>query len=239
MCERVADAQEAASLIFDGASVMVGGFGLCGLPENLLQALKDKGVKNLTLISNNAGTDNHGIGLLIQNGQVKKMIMSYGGECRAFAEAALSGTLEVEWTPQGTLAERMRAAGAGIGGFYTPTGYGTLIAQGKETREIDGKKYILEKPLFADFALIKARRGDFFGNLIYRKTARNFNQVMATAARVTIAEVESLVEPGLLEPDHIHTSGIYVDKIFEGKGYLKPIEKLATKQLGTVPSSHD
>ncbi len=230
MCERVSDAREAVSLISDGARIMVGGFGLCGLPEKLLEALNEKGVKNLTLISNNAGTDNHGIGLLIKNGQVKKMIMSYGGECRAFEEAALAGTLEVEWTPQGTLSERMRAAGAGIGGFYTPTGYGTMIAHGKETREIEGKNYVFEKPLFADFALIKAKSGDFFGNLIYNKTARNFNQVMAAAARVTIAEVESLVEPGKLAPDNIHTPGIYVDKIFEGKKYLKPIEKLTLQK---------
>lgn len=239
MDKRVLNAEKALSDIFDGARVMVGGFGLCGLPENLLLALLNGSAKNLTMISNNAGTDEQGIGLLIRQGRVKKMIMSYGGECRVFEEAVLSGKLEVEWTPQGSLAEKIRAAGAGIGGFYTPTGYGTLVAEGKETREIDGKKYVFEKPLFADFALIKAWKADTLGNLVYRKTARNFNQAMAAAARVTIAESEILVEPGNLEPDLIHTPGIYVDRVFKGREYKKPIEKLTVREMGTVPNSHE
>jgi 3-oxoacid CoA-transferase subunit A len=190
-----------------------------------LAAVRAKGVKNLTLISNNGGTDEHGNGQLIKNGQVKKMIMSYGGECKAFEEMALAGTLQVEWNPQGTLAERIRAGGAGIGGFFTPTGYGTLVAEGKETRVIEGRNYVFEKPLRADFAFVKAWRGDRAGNLVFRKTSRNFNQVMATAAKVVIAEVEKLVEPGELEPDSVHTPGIFVDRIFQGAKYLKPIEK--------------
>jgi len=226
----VASAQEALSGLFDGASILLGGFGLCGIPENLIAALRDKGTKDLTLIANNAGTDEHGIGLLIKNGQVRKMIMSYGGECKSFEAAALSGTLEVEWTPQGTLAERIRAAGAGLGGFFTPTGYGTDIAKGKETRRIDGKNYVFEKPLHADFAFIRAFRGDTLGNLYYRKTARNFNQAMATAGKTVIAEVENLVKPGDLEPDQIHTPGIFVDKIFQGLKYVKPIEKLTLRK---------
>lgn len=209
---------------------MVGGFGLSGLPENLVRALRDKGVKNLTLISNNAGTDEYGIGLLLKNGQVKKMIMSYGGENKTFEAMALSGKLDVEWTPQGTLAERMRAAGAGIGGFYTPTGYGTVVAEGKETRQIDGKWHVFEKPLSADFALVKAFRGDRMGNLSYRRTSRNFNPVMAAAARVTIAEVEKLVEPGELPPDSVHTPGIFVKRIFQGLKYEKPIERRTVRK---------
>jgi len=221
----VAGPEEALSDLRDGAVIMVGGFGLCGTPENLLAAVRAKGVKNLTLISNNGGTDEHGNGQLIKNGQVKKMIMSYGGECKAFEEMALAGTLEVEWNPQGTLAERIRAGGAGIGGFFTPTGYGTLVAEGKETRVIDGRNYVFEKPLRADFAFVKAWKGDRAGNLVFRKTSRNFNQVMATAAKVVVAEVEKLVEPGELEPDSVHTPGIFVDRIFQGAKYLKPIEK--------------
>ncbi|HVA67328.1 MAG TPA: CoA transferase subunit A [Elusimicrobiota bacterium] len=217
--------EEALSDLRDGAVIMVGGFGLCGTPENLLAAVKAKGVKNLTLVSNNGGTDEHGNGQLIKNGQVRKMIMSYGGECKAFEEMALAGTLEVEWNPQGTLAERIRAGGAGIGGFFTPTGYGTLVAEGKETRVIDGRNYVFEKPLRADFAFVKAWRGDRAGNLVFRKTSRNFNQVMATAAKVVVAEVEKLVESGELEPDSVHTPGIFVDRIFQGARYLKPIEK--------------
>ncbi|HVC09478.1 MAG TPA: CoA transferase subunit A [Elusimicrobiota bacterium] len=221
----VAGPEEALLDLRDGAVIMVGGFGLCGTPENLLAAVRAKGVKNLTLISNNGGTDEHGNGQLIKNGQVKKMIMSYGGECKAFEEMALAGTLQVEWNPQGTLAERIRAGGAGIGGFFTPTGYGTLVAEGKETRVIEGRNYVFEKPLRADFAFVKAWRGDRAGNLVFRKTSRNFNQVMATAAKVVIAEVEKLVEPGELEPDSVHTPGIFVDRIFQGAKYLKPIEK--------------
>ena len=220
-----ATAAEAVADVRDGAVILVGGFGVCGLPENLLAALRESGTRDLTLVSNNAGTDEHGIGLLLKNGQVRKMIMSYGGECKAFEEMALSEKLEVEWTPQGTLAERIRAAGAGIGAFFTPTGYGTVIAEGKETRQIDGRGYVLEKPLHADFAFIKAFKGDAAGNLLYRRTARNFNQVMATAAKVVIAEVEELVEAGGIDPDHVHTPGAYVDRILKGARYLKPIEK--------------
>ncbi len=230
----VADPEDALSDLRDGAVIMVGGFGLCGTPENLLAAVKAKGVKNLTLVSNNGGTDEHGNGQLIKNGQVKKMIMSYGGECKAFEEMALAGTLQVEWNPQGTLAERIRAGGAGIGGFFTPTGYGTLVAEGKETRVIDGRNYVFEKPLRADFAFVKAWRGDRAGNLVFRKTARNFNQVMATAARVVIAEVEKLVEPGELDPDSVHTPGIFVDRIFQGAKYVKPIEKRTVRPRAGV-----
>ena len=225
-----ANAQSALGDIRDGAVIMLGGFGLCGIPENLISALRAQGTKNLTLISNNAGTDENGIGLLIKNSQVQKMIMSYGGECKAFEDAALAGTIEVEWNPQGTLAERIRAAGAGIGGFFTPTGYGTLIAEGKETREIGGRNYVFEKPLPADFAFIKAWKADPLGNLLYRKTARNFNQVMATAAKTVIAEVEQIVPIGGLEADAIHTPGIYVDRIFQGLKYAKVIEKLTVRK---------
>ena len=212
---------------------MVGGFGLCGSPENLLIALREQGAKNLTLVSNNGGTDEFGNGILIKNGQVRKMIMSYAGECKSFDAAALSGAIEVEWNPQGTLAERVRAGGAGIAGFYTPTGYGTLVAQGKETREFDGRWHVLERALRADFALIKAWKGDHYGNLVYRKTSRNFNQAMATAAKVVIAEVEHLVQPGDLDGDAVHTPGIYVDRIFQGPRYVKPIEKLTLRKRET------
>lgn len=226
----VASAKDAVSKIPDGAMILCGGFGVCGLPENLLRALREHGAKDLTLVSNNAGTDAHGIGTLILNGQVKKMIMSYGGECKAFEEGALKGTLQVEWNPQGTLAERLRAGGAGIGGFFTPTGYGTPVAEGKETRQIDGRWFIFEKPLKGDFAFIKAWKGDRLGNLLYRKTARNFNQVMATAAKTVIAEVEELVEAGQLPPDQIHTPGIFVDLVLKGERYEKPIEKLTLRR---------
>jgi 3-oxoacid CoA-transferase subunit A len=232
MDKRISGAAEAVKKVHDGAMIMVGGFGLCGTPENLLAALKAQGTKNLTLISNNGGTDEHGNGQLIKAGQVKKMIMSYGGECKSFEEKALSGELEVEWNPQGTLAERMRAGGAGIGGFFTPTGYGTMIAQGKETREIDGKWYVFEKPLKADFAFVKAWKGDQLGNLMFRRTTRNFNQVMCTAAKIVIAEVEQLVPVGSIDPDSVHTPGIFVDHIFQGPKYLKPIEKLTTRKRG-------
>ena len=229
MDKRISDAAEAVKQVKDGAMIMVGGFGLCGTPENLLLALKAQGTKNLTLVSNNGGTDEHGNGQLIKAGQVKKMIMSYGGECAAFEQMALDGRLQVEWNPQGTLAERIRAGGVGIGGFFTPTGYGTLVAEGKETRQIDGRWMVFEKPLKADFAFIKAWKGDAHGNLVYRKTARNFNQVMATAAKRVFAEVEQLVKPGQLDGDAIHTPGIYVDKIFQGPKYQKPIEKLTVR----------
>jgi 3-oxoacid CoA-transferase subunit A len=230
MNKTVAGADEAISRTFDGATILVGGFGVCGLPENLLLALRASGRKNLTLVSNNAGLDEFGIGTLIRNGQVKKMIMSYGGECKAFEAMALDGRLQVEWNPQGTLAERLRAGGAGIAGFYTPTGYGTLVAEGKETREFDGRWHVFERGLKADFALIKAWKGDVLGNLEFRKTARNFNQVMATAAKCVIAEVENLVEVGGLHPDHIHTPGIYVDLVLKGAKYVKPIEKLTVRK---------
>ena len=230
MNKTVAGAAEAVSRIPDGALVLVGGFGVCGLPENLLAALREKGTKDLTLVSNNAGLDEFGIGTLIRNGQVKKMILSYGGECKAFEQMTLDGRLQVEWNPQGTLAERLRAGGAGIAGFYTPTGYGTLVAEGKETRQFDGRWHVFERGLKADFALIKAQTGDVFGNLQYRKTARNFNQVMATAAGCVIAEVENLVEAGGIPPDAVHTPGIYVDHILKGPKYVKPIEKLTVRK---------
>jgi 3-oxoacid CoA-transferase subunit A len=226
----VATAAEAVQKISDGATILVGGFGVCGVPENLLAALRDKGAKNLTLVSNNAGLDEFGIGTLLKNGQVKKMIMSYGGECKAFEEMALDGRLQVEWNPQGTLAERIRAGGAGIAGFYTPTGYGTPVAEGKETREFDGRWHVFERGLRADFALVKAWKGDSLGNLEYRKTARNFNQVMATAGACVLAEVEQLVEVGGLHPDHIHTPGVYVDSILKGARFSKPIEKLTLRK---------
>ncbi|NNN04985.1 MAG: CoA transferase subunit A [Elusimicrobia bacterium] len=230
MNKTTASAAEAVKNIPDGATILVGGFGVCGVPENLLAALRAQGAKNLTLVSNNAGLDEFGIGTLLKNGQVKKMIMSYGGECKAFEEMALDGRLQVEWNPQGTLAERIRAGGAGVAGFYTPTGYGTPVAEGKETRQFDGRWHVFERGLRADFAFIKAWKGDVLGNLEYRKTARNFNQVMATAAETVIAEVEQLVEVGGLHPDHIHTPGIYVDQVLTGSKYLKPIEKLTVRK---------
>jgi 3-oxoacid CoA-transferase subunit A len=218
-------ADRAVSQIVDGATIMMGGFGLCGIPENLIAALRARGTRGLTVISNNAGVDDFGIGLLLRTGQVKKMISTYVGENKEFERQFLSGELEVELVPQGTFAERIRAGGAGIGGFFTPTGYGTLAAEGKETREIDGRMFVLERPLTADFAFVKAWKGDADGNLVYRKTARNFNPIMATAARVTIAEVEELVEPGRIDPDHVHTPGIFVQHILQGTGYEKRIEK--------------
>jgi 3-oxoacid CoA-transferase subunit A len=218
-------ADEAVALIPDGATIMMGGFGLCGIPENLIAALRRRGTKQLTIISNNAGVDGFGIGILLENRQVRKMISTYVGENKEFERQFLSGELDVELVPQGTFSERIRAGGAGIGGFFTPTGYGTLVAEGKETREIDGRYYVLEKPLLADFAFVRAWKGDAQGNLIYRKTARNFNPMMATAARVTIAEVETLVEPGTLEPDSIATPGIFVAHVLQGERYEKRIEK--------------
>jgi 3-oxoacid CoA-transferase subunit A len=218
-------ADEAVALIPDGATIMMGGFGLCGIPENLIAALRRRGTKQLTIISNNAGVDGFGIGVLLENRQVRKMISSYVGENKEFERQFLSRELDVELVPQGTFSERIRAGGAGIGGFFTPTGYGTLIAEGKETREIDGRHYVLEKPLLADFAFVRAWKGDAQGNLIYRKTARNFNPMMATAARVTIAEVETLVEPGALDPESITTPGIFVAHVLQGERYEKRIEK--------------
>lgn len=214
--------------IEDGATIVVGGFGLSGIPENLIHALRDKGVKDLTVISNNCGVDDAGLGLLLENRQIKKMIASYVGENKLFEQQFLNGELEVELVPQGTLAERLRAGGAGIPAFYTATGVGTEVAEGKEHKEFDGRTYIMEKGLVGDFAFIKAWKSDPFGNLIYRKTARNFNPVVATAGKITIAEVEELVNIGELDPDEIHTPGVYVQKVFVGNHYQKRIEKLTT-----------
>jgi 3-oxoacid CoA-transferase subunit A len=221
----LASAEEAVERIPDGATIMMGGFGLCGIPETLIAALKARGTSGLTVISNNAGVDDFGIGVLLRARQVRKMIATYVGENKEFERQFLSRELEVELVPQGTFAERIRAGGAGIAGFFTPTGYGTLVSEGKETRVIDGKPYVLESPLKADFAFVKAWRGDRSGNLVYRKTARNFNPVMATAAAVTIAEVEDLVEPGELDPDQVVTPGIFVRHILQGAHYEKRIEK--------------
>jgi 3-oxoacid CoA-transferase subunit A len=218
-------ADEAVALIPDGAAIMMGGFGVCGIPENLIRALHARGTKGLTVISNNAGIDDFGIGVLLKSRQIKKMVATYVGENKEFERQFLSGELEVELVPQGTFAERIRAAGAGVGGFFTPTAYGTLAAEGKETRVIDGRPYVLEQPLHADFAFVRARRGDRLGNLVYHRTARNFNPVMATAARVTIAEVEELVDPGQIDPDHVVTPGIFVRHIIRGAAYENRIEK--------------
>ncbi len=226
----LASAAEAAALVPDGATIMMGGFGLCGIPENLIQALRDRGTRNLTIISNNAGVDTFGIGILLQTRQVRKMISTYVGENQEFERQCLSGELELELVPQGTFAERIRAGGAGIGGFFTPTGYGTVVAEGKETRVIDGRHYVLEAPLKADFAFVKAVRGDRLGNLVYHRTARNFNPMMATAATVTIAEVEELVEPGALDPEAIVTPGIFVKHILQGSSYEKRIERRTVRK---------
>jgi 3-oxoacid CoA-transferase subunit A len=229
MDKTISSAEEAIHDLRDGATLMSGGFGLCGNPENLIQAIHARGVKDLNIISNNCGIDGVGLGLLLDNGQVRSMTSSYVGENKTFERLFLSGQLEVTLVPQGTLAERIRAAGAGIGGFYTPTGYGTPVAEGKEVRELDGRWYVFETPLSADFAIIKAWKGDPHGNLVYRKTANNFNQVMATAARVTIAEVEQLVPAGALDPDEVHTPGIYVQRIIQGASYKKQIEYRTTR----------
>jgi len=225
-----ASAAAAVADIPDGATVMSAGFGLCGNPENLIRALHDRGVKDLTIISNNCGTTDKGLGVLLAAGQVQKMIASYVGENKVFEKLFLDGKLEVELNPQGTLAERIRAGGAGIPAFYTPTGYGTVVADGKETREFAGIPCVLEMALHADFALIKAWKGDARGNLVYRKTARNFAPMMAAAARTTIAEVEELVEVGELDGDRIHTPGIYVHRILQGTGYEKPIEQRTVRK---------
>src|SRR5438132_8617038 len=222
------DADTAVALVPDGASIMMGGFGLCGIPENLIRALHARGTKALTIVSNNAGVDEFGVGMLLRTRQVRKMISTYVGENKEFERQFLTGELEVELVPQGTFAERIRAGGAGIGAFFTPTGYGTLVAEGKETRTIDGTPFVLERPLTADFAFVKAWRGDRAGNLVYRRTARNFNPVMATAAAVTIAEVEQLLEPGEIDPDHVVTSRIFVQHILQGERYEKRIEKRTT-----------
>jgi 3-oxoacid CoA-transferase subunit A len=221
----IPSAMEAVARIPDGATILMGGFGLCGIPENLIAALRDRGAKNLTVISNNAGVDDFGIGLLLQTRQVRKMISTYVGENDTFERLCLSGELEVELVPQGTFAERIRAGGAGIPAFYTPTGVGTVVAEGKEVRDFSGRSYVLERALRGEFAFIKAWQGDGLGNLVYRKTARNFNPMMATAADYVIAEVEQLVEPGTLDPDHVHTPGVFVDAIFQGRNYEKRIEQ--------------
>jgi 3-oxoacid CoA-transferase subunit A len=225
----VASADEAAALVPDGATIMVGGFGLCGIPENLIAAIHRRGTSNLTVISNNAGVDDFGLGILLRSRQIRKMISTYVGENKEFERQFLQKEIEVELIPQGTFSERIRAGGAGIGGFFTPTGFGTIIADGKETRVIDGRNYVLEMPLKADFAFVRAWKGDRKGNLVYRRTARNFNPMMATAATLTIAEVESLVEPGALDPDAIHTPGIFVKRIFQGSAYERRIEKRTTR----------
>jgi 3-oxoacid CoA-transferase subunit A len=221
----VKNAEEAIEGIKDGMTLMLGGFGLCGIPENCINALVKAKIMNLTCISNNAGVDDFGIGLMLKQRQVKKMIASYVGENAEFERQLLSGELEVELTPQGTLAEKCRAGGAGIPAFFTATGYGTEVAEGKETREINGRMYVLEPSLTADFAIVKAWKGDTMGNLIYKGTARNFNPMMATAGKITIAEVEELVEPGELDPNFIHTPGIFVQRIFKGSNYEKRIEQ--------------
>ena len=220
------DAASAVAVIPDGATIMMGGFGLCGIPENLISALHAQGTRNLTAVSNNAGVDVFGLGVLLRTRQVTKMIATYVGENKEFERQFLAGEIEVELVPQGTFAERLRAGGAGIGGFFTPTGYGTVVADGKETRMIDGRGYVLEQPLHADFAFVKAWKGDRLGNLIYHRTAQNFNPMMAAAAKVTIAEIEEIVEPGDIDPDHIVTPGIYVQHVVRGTHYEKRIERL-------------
>jgi 3-oxoacid CoA-transferase subunit A len=220
-----ASADEAVADIQDGATVMVGGFGLCGIPENLIRALVNKGVKNLSTISNNVGVDEFGLGLMLYAGQIRSHKGSYVGENKLLEDMVLTGRIDLELIPQGTFAERIRAGGAGIPAFYTPAGYGTVVAEGKETREFDGRPYVMEHALKADFALIKAWKGDRWGNLVYRKTARNFNPMMATAAKITIAEVEHLVEPGEIDPDNVHTPGVYVKRMIQGVDYEKRIER--------------
>ncbi len=231
MDKSVASPDAAIEKLQDGATILMGGFGLCGIPENLIAALRRRGTKNLTIVSNNAGVDDFGIGLLLQTGQVKKMVSSYVGENKLFEQLVMSGRLELELNPQGTLAERLRAGGAGIPAFYTPTGFGTMVAEGKETRDFDGRMFVMERALRGDFAFVKAWKGDRWGNLIYRKTARNFNPMMATAAEYVIAEVEELVELGKLDADQIHTPGIFVNAIFQGTNYEKRIERRTTRKV--------
>jgi len=226
----VANADEAIQDVFDGATIMVGGFGLCGIPENLIRALVRKGVKNLTTISNNVGVDGFGMGLLLAAGQIRKHIGTYVGENKLLEQMVLQGKVELDLVPQGTFSERIRAGGAGIPAFFTPTGVGTIVGENKETREFDGRLYVMERALEADFAFIKAWKGDKWGNLVYRKTARNFNPMMATAANVTIAEVEHLVEVGELNPDSIHTPSVYVKRIFQGELFEKRIERRTVRK---------
>ena len=225
-------------LLFDGMTIMAGGFGLCGIPENLIAAIRAAGTRDLTVISNNCGIDDFGLGILLAGGQIKKMISSYVGENKLFEQLYLEGKLELEFNPQGTLAERIRAGGAGIPAFFTKTGVGTVVADGKELREFDGETYVMERALKADLSIVKAWKGDRQGNLLYRRTARNFNPMMATAARITIAEVEELVEPGELDPDHIVTAGIFVDRIFKGGFFEKRIERVTTRQREVLGEPH-
>jgi len=221
-------------VLFDGMTIMAGGFGLCGIPENLIAGIRDSGVKNLTVVSNNCGIDDFGLGILLGNGQIKKMISSYVGENKLFEQLYLSGELELEFNPQGTLAERIRAGGAGIPAFFTKTGVGTLVAEGKEVREFDGEKYVMERGLTADLSIIKAWKADPEGNLIYRMTARNFNPMMATAGKTTIVEVEEMVEAGQLGADNIHTPGIFIDRILVGGHFDKRIERTTTRPRETA-----
>ncbi len=231
MADKVAKAatEALAGLLFDGMTIMSGGFGLCGIPENLIAAIREAGTKDLTVISNNCGIDDFGLGVLLAGGQIKKMISSYVGENKLFEQLYLSGELELEFNPQGTLAERIRAGGAGIPAFFTKTGVGTLVAEGKETREFDGELYVMERALKADLSIVKAWRGDAEGNLVYRKTARNFNPMMATAGKVTVAEIEELVPIGAFDKDNIHTPGIFVDRLFAGENFVKRIERVTTR----------
>jgi 3-oxoacid CoA-transferase subunit A len=229
----VANAEEAIRDVFDGATIMVGGFGLCGMPENLIRALARMGTKNLTTISNNAGVDGFGMGLLLANGQIRRHIGTYVGENKLLEQMVLNGQVQLDLVPQGTFSERIRAGGAGIAAFFTPTGFGTVVAEGKETREFDGRMHVMEHGLKADFAFVKAWKGDRWGNLVYRKTARNFNPMMATAARVTIAEVEHLVEPGELDPDIVHTPSVYVKRIFQGELFERRIERRTVRKAST------
>lgn len=225
-------AEAAVADIIDGATIMVGGFGLCGIPENLIEAVRARGVRNLTVISNNAGVDGFGVGRWLENGQIRKIIGTYIGDNKLYEELVMKGELEADLIPQGSFSERIRAGGAGIPAFYTPTGVGTVVARGKEVREFDGRPYLLERALKADFALVKAYRGDRWGNLVYRKTARNFNPLMAAAARITIAEVEEIVERGALDPEAIATPGIYVQRIIQGPSYAKRIERRVVRKRG-------
>jgi len=226
----VANADEAVRDVFDGASIMVGGFGLCGIPENLIRALVRKGVRNLTTISNNAGVDGQGMGLLLSAGQIRRHIGTYVGENKLLEQMVLQGKIQLDLVPQGTFSERIRAGGAGIPAFFTPTGVGTTVAENKETREFEGRMYVMEHALKADFALVKAWKGDKWGNLVYRKTARNFNPMMATAAKVTIAEVEQLVNVGELEPDTVHTPSVFIKRIIQGELYERRIEKRTVRK---------
>jgi 3-oxoacid CoA-transferase subunit A len=225
-------AEAAVADIFDGSTIMVGGFGLCGIPENLIEAVRAKGVRGLTVISNNAGVDGFGVGRWLENGQIKKIIGTYIGDNKLYEELVMKGQLEADLIPQGSFSERIRAGGAGIPAFYTPTGAGTVVARGKEVRDFNGRPYLLERALKADFALVKAYKGDRWGNLVYRKTARNFNPMMATAAKITIAEVEQIVELGALDPEAIVTQGIYVQRIIQGPSYAKRIERRTVRTRG-------